>query len=247
VGQHVLPPGGFHRGLEGEDQHPAKAQLPGQLVGGEGLAEAHLAVPQELGHPARALGVHRAVVGGGQVHGLLLLGAHFEGPGAVFRVQRAAAHGDHRGPHVVHPAAEPLAAGGLHALAPKHGVNVPVREGAAVRVHGALPEEYAVGDLPVRALGGVLLGHPPVHVHRREAHLQAARIGHVGIGVDHGVGGGTEMRQSIKGIRHFYHHHLNPLVALFSQLSQYHHHSIQSTHRASDHSRSHENPSTGQI
>ena len=37
----------FHRRLEGQHQHPLGAKLLRELVGGEGLAEAHLRVPQE--------------------------------------------------------------------------------------------------------------------------------------------------------------------------------------------------------
>ena len=51
------------RRLVGEDQHPLPAHLACQLVGGEGLAETHLGVPQELRRRCVA-GVGAEVPGG---------------------------------------------------------------------------------------------------------------------------------------------------------------------------------------
>jgi hypothetical protein len=47
VGFEVGLPGILHGGLERHHQHPLGAELLGELVGGEGLAEAHLRVPEE--------------------------------------------------------------------------------------------------------------------------------------------------------------------------------------------------------
>ena len=70
---------------------------------------------------------------------------------------------------------------------------VVVGEGAAVRVHGGGAVDDAVGDAAVGALGGVLLGHPLVHVDGGVADFQQAGVLGVGVcvGVDHGVGGGA--------------------------------------------------------
>ena len=84
-----------------------------------------------------------------------------------------------------------------------------VGEGGTVRVHGGLPADDAVGGHPVGALGGVLLGHPLVHVDGGVADFQQAGVLGVGVcvGVDHGVGGGAWGEE----IRHRF-HHLCPLV-----------------------------------
>jgi hypothetical protein len=110
---HVLPavevhvrlqvrlPGILDGRLEGHHQHPLGAQLPGELVGGEGLAEAHLGVPEEARHGVHVLLPDGVEVGVGLVHRLGLLGAH--GEGLVVRAAEALAaaqlgqHGLHVG------------------------------------------------------------------------------------------------------------------------------------------------------
>jgi hypothetical protein len=49
-------PGILNGRLEGDNQHALGAQLLRQLVGGEGLAEAHLGVPQKARHGVHVLG-----------------------------------------------------------------------------------------------------------------------------------------------------------------------------------------------
>ena len=191
MGHQVLAPGGLHGGLEGQNQHPGKAHLFRQLIGGKGLAEAHFGVPQKLGRAVGAFLIGRAVVGHSAVHSLRLFRAHGESLGAVFYIVGAAAHGHNGGPHLLHRTAEPLAAHALYALAFQHTVDIVVVKAAAVRVHGALPQYNAVGHAAVRPLGGVLLRHALVHIHGGVAHFQQATVLGVGVlvGVDHGVGG----------------------------------------------------------
>ena len=78
VGLQVGLPGVLDRRLEGHHQHLLGAELLGELVGGEGLAEAHLGVPQEARHRVRVLVPDRVEVGVRLVDGLGLLRPHRE-------------------------------------------------------------------------------------------------------------------------------------------------------------------------
>ena len=79
VGFEVRLPRILHRGLEGHHEHALGAELLGELVGGEGLAEAHLRVPEEARDGVHVLLPDRVEVGVRLVHGLGLLPAHREG------------------------------------------------------------------------------------------------------------------------------------------------------------------------
>ena len=74
--QQILFPRIFHGGLESEHQHPFGAHAFGKLVGGKGLAETHLGVPQVVTGAVRLLFVHLGEVVGGLPHRLRLLIAH---------------------------------------------------------------------------------------------------------------------------------------------------------------------------
>ena len=78
VGFEVGLPRILDGGLEGHDEHALGAELLGELVGGEGLAEAHLRVPQEARDGVHVLLPDRVEVGVRLVHGLGLLAAHRE-------------------------------------------------------------------------------------------------------------------------------------------------------------------------
>ena len=69
-------PGVLHCGLEGDHEDAFGAEPLRELVGGEGLPEAHLGVPQEPWHRVRVLGPDGLVVALGLVHGAGLLRAH---------------------------------------------------------------------------------------------------------------------------------------------------------------------------
>ena len=79
VGFEVGLPGVLDGGLEGHHEHALGAELLGELVGGEGLAEAHLRVPEEARDGVHVLLPDRVEVGVRLVHGLGLLAAHREG------------------------------------------------------------------------------------------------------------------------------------------------------------------------
>jgi hypothetical protein len=79
VGFEVRLPRILDGGLEGDHQHALGAELLGELVGGEGLAEAHLRVPEEARDGVHVLLPDGVEVGVRLVHGLGLLAAHREG------------------------------------------------------------------------------------------------------------------------------------------------------------------------
>ena len=142
-------------------------------------------------------------VSGGFVHRLPLLRAHGEITGAVLYVGGAAADGQHRRAHIVHRAAEPLAAHAGDALAFQHSMYVVIGERAAVRVHGGGSVDDAVGDAAVGPLGGVLLGDALVHVDGGVADFQQANV--LGVGVLVGVDGGMGEGAWGEEVRHRYH------------------------------------------
>ena len=74
--QQVIAPRVFHGRLKGEHQHTLSPHAFGELVGGEGLAEAHLGVPQVVTGAVGLLFVHPGEVVGGLSHRLRLLIAH---------------------------------------------------------------------------------------------------------------------------------------------------------------------------
>ena len=175
----VLLPRGLHGRLEGEDQHAPKAHVLGELVGGEGLAEAHLGVPQELGGARPALGGEGPEVLLRLVDRGLLLRPHLEVARAPLRVVHAIPHCDVGCPHVVNAAAEPLrvlAVAVAHALlAMPHQVlvHLVVREGRAVGPHCRLHEDDLVRFLS-RLQRGVVLVHALFDGARGVSHLEEA-------------------------------------------------------------------------
>ena len=78
VGFEVRLPRILDGGLEGHHEHALGAELLGELVGGEGLAEAHLRVPEEARDGVHVLLPDRVEVGVRLVHRLGLLAAHRE-------------------------------------------------------------------------------------------------------------------------------------------------------------------------
>lgn len=74
--QQIIAPRVFHGRLKGEHQHTLRPHAFGKLVGSEGLAEAHLGVPQVVAGAIGLLFVHPGEVVGGLSHRLRLLIAH---------------------------------------------------------------------------------------------------------------------------------------------------------------------------
>ena len=173
VGFEVGLPRILHGGLEGHHQHALGAELLGELVGGEGLAEAHLRVPQEARDGVHVLLPDRVEVGVRLVHRLGLLAAHREG--LVMRAGEllpGAQLGEH-GLHVRDRAAHPLQLGVREALPDERRAHLVVGEDGAVVALGGLVQF----DRVVLDRGGLeLLGDALLHVARRLADLEETLV-----------------------------------------------------------------------
>ena len=153
VALQVLFPGALHRRLEGQHQHLAPAHLLRQLIGGEGLAETHLGVPEEVRRlvPVAPLLAPTGEVGRRLLDRRFLLRPHLEIQRPVLLVQLAGPHGDDGRLDLGNRATEPLAFRVLDAVDPQHPVNVMVGEHRPVIAHGGFFEND-----PVRRLAGLL-------------------------------------------------------------------------------------------
>ena len=149
----VLLPRRLHRRLEGQHEHAPEPHVLGELVGGEGLPEAHLGVPEELGRTCAAFALDGAEVLLGLLHRCLLLGSHREVARAPLDVCRSVAHGDVSCPHVLDGAAEPLRLLAVAVLQAMEAVrlevrmNVMVHERGAISAHRRLDEHDLIGLL----------------------------------------------------------------------------------------------------
>ena len=176
-------PGILDGRLEGDHQHPMGSELPRQLVGGEGLAEAHLRVPQKARRGSRVFRPDRAVIRQGLVHRLGLLPAHREVFVMRAGVPLAGAQFQQRGFDVLDRAAHPFQHHILEAFPLQRGADLVVAEQAAVVALRRL-----VQFNPVIPDGGglELFGHSLLHVAGGLADLEQTRVLGIGdrVGVD---------------------------------------------------------------
>ena len=183
--QQVVAPRVLHGGFEGEHQHPFGAHAFGELVGGEGLAEAHLGVPQVMAWAVRLLFVHLGEVVGGLSHRLRLLIAHLVVEVAhCLDVRIAMADGHVCRLCLAQGTATPLTDEFL-AHAAQVVVEVVVAEAlaAAVGIEGVVVPQQVVGL--VRFRDGVLLVDALVHIDAaRLPDLDPSREGNVIVHVD---------------------------------------------------------------
>ena len=176
VGHQVFFPRRLDSGLEGQHKHLFQPHPLGQFIGGERLSEAHFGVPQKLRRMVRRVLPRGAEIGDGLVDGLLLLRAHRKGAGAVLLVEGVGFHRQHRRFQLIHRAAEPFAAHAGDFPAAEHTMHIVIGKAGAILPHGGAAVQDLIGELAVRALGGVLLRHTPVHILFGVAHLQQAVI-----------------------------------------------------------------------
>lgn len=185
MGFEICLPRILHGGLEGHHERARGPEFPGELIGGEGLAEAHLRVPQE----ARD-GVHVLLPDGVEVavslfHGGALLGAHRERLGVRAGELLPGAQLGEDGLQVLDRAAHPFQFGVLETLLGEGGPYIVVGKHRAVVALGILIEF----DLVVLDRGGLeLLGDALPHVPRGLAHLKQTLVRLIGnrVGVDAG-------------------------------------------------------------
>ena len=176
MGHEIFLPRRLDSGLEGQHKHLFQPHSFGQLIGGEGFAEAHFGVPEEFRRTVRRIQLGGTKIGDGLVDGLLLLRAHGKGAGAVLLVEGVGFHRQHRRFQLIHRAAEPFAAHAGDFPAAEHTMHIVVGKAGAVLPHGGAAVQDLIWELAVRALGGVLLRHTPVHILFGVAHLQQAVI-----------------------------------------------------------------------
>ena len=181
------------RGLEGQHEHATHVHPLGELVGGKGLAKAHLGVPEELGRVVASRKLAAPEVRHGLLDGVALLGAHPKVLGATILVVAAVADLEPGVAHVIDRAAEPLSSNVLDAVGPQPPMEVMIREGRAVGAHRGLREHDLVRLSLPRLNHRELLGHAPLDVVLREADLEQARMLDIDvtIGVDLRVNVGT--------------------------------------------------------
>ena len=108
MGFQVRLPGILHGGLEGENQHPFGPEFFGELIGGEGLAETHLGIPEEARNRFLVLCPDRLIVGVGFLDRIRLFPPHRKI--LVMRAGEflATAQPGQNCPHVLHRAAHPF-------------------------------------------------------------------------------------------------------------------------------------------
>ena len=156
--------------LEGQHQDACPLHSLCQLIGGEGLSEAHLAVPEKVRCAAPFLGI-ALEVGFRFIYRPLLLLPHSEGLVAMPGNILAFPYGNYCRPYLLRRATIPFALYVFAAHLHQSAMHVVVEERSAVLPHRALLYQYPVGRL-AWADNVVLLAHTFLHSNRRIAHLQ---------------------------------------------------------------------------
>jgi hypothetical protein len=176
------------------------AELLRELVGGEGLAEAHLGVPQEARHGVRVLGPDGLVVVVGLVHRLRLLVA--QAKGLVVRAAEglAGAQLGQHGAHIGHVQR-------IHSSATfsKPFLTSAARTSWSLKICRRRARRLVQFDGEVLDGGRLeLLGHALLHVARGLAHLELARVRRIGngVGVDARAGLGLGGEDFLDGLTH---------------------------------------------
>lgn len=172
VGFEVFLPCGFDGRFEREDQNALHVHALGELVAGEGLAEAHFRVPKELGRIAIAGMLAVAEISLGFLYGSTLLRSHFEGLGAVRAVIGSIAYLEPCVSYVSRGASVPLSSDVLEAVALEAAMHIVIGERRAVCAHGAFRKDDLVRLAFSRKDDGELLSDALLHVVLREADFE---------------------------------------------------------------------------
>ena len=178
----------FHRWLESQYQHALGTQLLGQLVGGKGLAKAHLGVPQKAWRGIRILGPDGLVVVQRLVHRLGLFGAHAKSLVVSTCEPLASAQFCEHGLDVFDRATDPFQFGILQPLLDQRCAHFMVREDASIIALRRLVQHDGV----VLNCGGLqLFSHAQRHITRGLPHLEQAGMILIrnGVSVDARPGG----------------------------------------------------------
>ena len=155
----VLAPGILNGRLEGKHQYALHIHTAGKLVGGKGLAKAHLGIPQELGYAAVTGLLAHAEIRLGLVDRCKLFGTHCEVLGALALVTGAITNLQPCATHVIRRAAEPLATDILKSLGLKPFMHRVVHKRRTIGAHRAFGKHDLVRLALARLDDGELLGH----------------------------------------------------------------------------------------
>ena len=196
----ILFPGTLHGGFEGQDQQPFPSHAACQLVGREGFAETHFAIPEEMRRTV-VVGTAGTEIFAGLLHGCLLLGAHGKMLRALEFGFAPLPHGAYRRPDLANRTTEPLSLGILHSHSTQHAVYLVVGKRGAVATHGRLLEDNAVGARsgPQR---WILLRHAMLHIDGGVSDLQQPTVLRVGIFV--GIDGRMRRRAGGEKVCHLF-------------------------------------------
>ena len=135
VSEEVLLPGVFDRRLEGEHKNAVKPHVTCELVGGKGLAKAHLCVPKKL-WALDALSFHFLEVFRGATDGCLLLWSHGKVSDVLLAVVLPVADFEPSVAHVIGGTAIPFATNAFELVGSEPFMDLMVLEGRTVRPHG---------------------------------------------------------------------------------------------------------------
>ncbi|OQB94360.1 MAG: hypothetical protein BWX84_00219 [Verrucomicrobia bacterium ADurb.Bin118] len=173
MGFEIRLPRIFHGGLEGDHEHALRAEFLRQLVGGEGLAEAHLGVPEEARHGVHVFLPDGMEIGVRLVHSGALLGAQGKILIAGARDWLSRAERNQHRFYVLDRAAHPFQFRLIEPPANQSGPHFVIGEECPVVARGGLVQHDGV----VLDVGGLeLLGHAPLHVARGLPDLEQARV-----------------------------------------------------------------------
>ena len=166
----IFFPSCLNCGFEGKDQNLLPLHLQGELVGGKGLAEAHLAVPEEV----RRTPLFRSIaleIGRRLIHRPFLFRPHAEILDAVPSHIYPVPDGHNGRPYLLRCAAIPFA---LNMSAPhfhQHAMHVMVHKHRTILPHGRFLDQDTVRWF-ARAHNVILLAYSFLHANRGIAHLQ---------------------------------------------------------------------------
>ena len=197
----VALPGILDCGLERQHEHPLGLQLLRQLVGGEGLAKAHLRVPQKTRNGILVFGPDRVVVVGSLGYGIKLLAAHRKGFVMRTREYLAGAQLGEHGLNLLDRATHPLQLDVLETLPHERRAHIVIAEQGAVVALCGFVQLYAI----VLDSGRLhLLRDALLHIARGLPHLEQTLVRRVinRVGVDAWAGFRLGCEDFLDGFAH---------------------------------------------
>ena len=183
VREQVFLPCSLYCRFERQYEYMFPSHAQGQLIGSEGLAEAHLGIPKEVGGKSLVgfVGSKRLEILGSLLYSLLLLRAHLEVQGALQECCLVVSHSFYCLHHLFCAACKPLSLWVRDVCTTEHPVYCLVAEHRTILAHGCAYEFH----LP-RLSGDkrrIVFFHPHFDIAGGKAHFEHTGIACVGIGV----------------------------------------------------------------